>query len=275
MINRNNLEKYIQQIEKDGYALIPAVYDASTISKLLLLCKQWYDDTKNNTSKDVPYLNNNQPNIYNLQNKDIFFLETLFMPVEVENILKYFLNDKWYKQIPQADPNYILRSYGARSSNKGLPLHIDSFVPYIGDNIIAMQCAIVLEDQNVHNGCTIVVPGTHKSGLYASQDAMDKAIAIESKAGDIVIWDSRLWHGTTDNNSGKTRWAIVATFVRWWIKQHFNITDNLPQNIYEKLTDKQKAILGFCSVPFNNEYDGIDLKSGYENLHTDVSEYKR
>jgi ectoine hydroxylase-related dioxygenase (phytanoyl-CoA dioxygenase family) len=269
------LEKYIEKIEKDGYALIPSVYNVSVVNKLLMLCKDWYEETKNSISKDVPYLNTNQANIYNLQNKDIFFLEALFMPVEVENILMHFLNDKWYKQIPQTEPNYILRSYGARSSNKGLPLHIDSFIPYIGDQVIAMQYAIILEDQNYNNGCTVVVPGSHKSGLYASQDAMKSAIPIESKAGDVVMWDSRLWHGTTDNNSGKTRWAIVSTFVRWWIKQHFNITDNLPQDIYERLSDKQKAVLGFCSVPFNTEYQGIDLKRGHENLYTDVSEYKR
>jgi ectoine hydroxylase-related dioxygenase (phytanoyl-CoA dioxygenase family) len=268
------MEQYIKQIEKDGYVLIPGVYDASTVAKLLSLCKEWYEKTKSTISKDVPYLNVNQPNIYNLQNKDVYFVNTLLRSVEMESILKHFLNDKWYKLIPQTEPNYILRSYGARSSNKGLPLHIDSFVPYKGDHVIAMQCAIVLEDQNINNGCTTVVPGSHLSGQYASQDSQKDALPIESKAGDIVIWDSRLWHGTTDNNSGKTRWSIVATFVRWWIKQHFNITDNLPQDIFAQLTDKQKSILGFCSIPYNTENEGIDLKRGYDKIFDDVSQYK-
>jgi ectoine hydroxylase-related dioxygenase (phytanoyl-CoA dioxygenase family) len=268
-----DIEKTIKTIETEGYALIPQVYEQERINKLLALCKEFYENSKDQVSKEVPYLNTNQPTIYNLQNKDIFFLESLFFPKEIETILIHLLNDKWYKQIPSDNPNYILRSYGARSSNKGLPLHIDSFIPYTGNHVIGMQMAIVLEDQRIDNGCTLVIPGSHQFGEYASQEALKKAIAIESKAGDVVLWDSRIWHGTTDNNSGKTRWAIVATYTRWWIKQHFNIPLNLPQGIYEKLPDKEKAILGFCSIPYKNEFEGIDLKTGYEKLKKDVKKY--
>ena len=267
------MEKYISQLTMEGYTLIPNVYNTSTINRLLNLCQTWFEKTKNETSKDVPFLNTGQPNLYNLQNKDIFFIEALFQSKEMESILKHFLNDKWFKQIPQSEPNYILRSYGARSSNTGLPLHIDSFIPYTGNTVIAMQCAIVLEDQYVKNGCTIVVPGSHQSGEYASQDSMKNAIPVESKAGDVVIWDSRLWHGTTDNVTEKTRWAIVATFTRWWIKQHFNIVKKIPQDIYRKLSNKEKSILGFCSIPYNDEFEGIDLKTGYDKLKDSVSKY--
>lgn len=269
-----NLQEKISQVEKEGYCVLPGVYDTETTDKLLQLAIEWYEKTRYTISKDVPYLNTDQPGVYNLQNKDIFFLEALFKSLEVEGVLKHFLNDKWYKQIPQGEPNYILRSYMARSSNKGLPLHIDSFIPYKGENTIAMQYAIILEDQTAENGCTTVVPGSHQSGDYANQKAIQESIPVYSKRGDVVIWDSRLWHGTTDNNSGKTRWSVIATFARWWIKQHFNITDNLPQEIFEKLTDKQKAILGFCSVPYNDEYDGIDMKRGYDKLYKDVESYK-
>ncbi|HEX4375448.1 MAG TPA: phytanoyl-CoA dioxygenase family protein, partial [Puia sp.] len=197
-------EKIIKQIETDGYARIQGVYDLSMVNKLITLCKEFFENSENKISKDVPFLNRDQSTIYNLQNKNFFFVEALFYSHELETILKHFLNDIWYKQIPQNEPNYILRSFGARSSHKGLPLHIDSFIPYIGDNVIAMQYAIVLEDQTIENGCTTVIPGTHKSGKYADNNGTVKAIPIESKTGDVVIWDSRLWHGTTDNNSKGT-----------------------------------------------------------------------
>jgi ectoine hydroxylase-related dioxygenase (phytanoyl-CoA dioxygenase family) len=240
----------------------------------LALCIETYDQSKALISKEVPYLNTNQPNIYNLQNKDFFFLEALFMPKEIEAILKHFLNDKWFKQIPQEYPNYILRSFGARSSNTALPLHIDSFIPYAGENAIAMQYAIALEDQSEENGCTVVVPRSHQSAEYATSEALRDAITIEPRAGDVVMWDSRLWHGTTANTTSGTRWAMIATFTRWWVKQHFNITDNLPQSNYEKLTDSQKAILGFCSIPYNTEYEGIDLKRGYDKLLSRAIDYR-
>jgi hypothetical protein len=260
------MNKNLQEIREQGYTILPKVLKDWEIIYLHQLVKNHYLITKDQQSKDVPYLNNNQPNVYNLQNKDINFINILFGLKDVEEILIDCLNDKWYKQIPQDQPNYILRSFGARSSNSALPLHIDSFIPYQGDEVIAMQVAIMLEDSTFENGCTTCIPGTHQYGKYASNDSLSMEIVknLECKAGDILIWDSRLWHGTTDNKTEGTRWAIIATFTRWWIKQHFDIPNNIPRNIEEKLTPKDKQLLGYCSVPFKNEFEGIDLKRGLE-----------
>jgi ectoine hydroxylase-related dioxygenase (phytanoyl-CoA dioxygenase family) len=255
---------YTDQIKKEGYCIIPQVFNPEQINHLLTLIKSTYEKTKDEISQDTPYLNTNQPNVYNLQNKDLTFINTLFGIEEVEKILIDCLNDKWYKQIPQDQPNYILRSFGARSSNSALPLHIDSFIPYKGDETIAMQVVIVLEDMTVENGCTIAIPGSHQTGEYADNKVYDQAIPLTLKAGDIAIWDSRLWHGTTDNKTEGTRWAIIATFTRWWIKQHFELTESLPEEIYNQLSPKYKSILGYCSKPWKNEYEGIEIKKGYD-----------
>jgi len=258
---------FIDKIRKDGYCIIPQVYSPTEVHLLLESCKHWYEITE--TAKDVPFLNRNQPNVYNLQNKSIHFLQAIFKSADTMEVLRELLNDIWYKQIPQDKPNFILRAIGARSSNTALPLHIDSFIPYEGDHPLALQVAIVLEDQTVENGCTVVVPGSHLSGEYAPKQA--DSIPLTPKAGDLVMWDSRLWHGTTENTTQGTRWAIIATFTRWWVKQQFNITDNLPDHIYQQLTDEQKSILGFCSIPYNNESEGIDLKRGYEDLGKELN----
>ena len=253
-----------QQIRNQGYCILPQVFNRFQVETLLNDVKTLYQETKDKISQDTPYLNTNQPNIYNLQNKDIKFIDTLLGVEKVEEILINCLNDKWYKQIPQDQPNYILRSFGARSSNSYLPLHIDSFIPYVGNEIIAMQVVIVLEDMTLENGCTVAIPGSHQNGNYADNSAYDTALPLTLKAGDIALWDSRIWHGTTENKTEGTRWAIIATFTRWWIKQHFNITKNLPQETYNKLSPKYRSIMGYCSEPWDTEYDGIEIKKGYD-----------
>lgn len=135
-----------------------------------------------------------------------------------------------------------------------------------------MQCALILEDMDEANGATLVVPGSHKSGEYANQTALKDARAVEAKAGDVMLWDSRLWHGASANQSDSTRWTLTATFSRWWIKQSFKIPENLPREIYDMLTDEQKATLGFCSIAYNDESEGIDLRRGYEALAEPMSE---
>ena len=258
------MENFLSNIKTRGYCVIPNVFPLETMEKALELVAGWYEKTANKLPESIPFLARTQPMVYNLQNKDMFFVNLLFGSELMEKILTYFLNDTWYKQIPQDQPNYILRSFVGRTSKGALPLHIDSCVPYLGDYVYSIQCSIILQDQSAANGCTLVVPGSHLSGRYVEDQGVVKdAIPIESKAGDVVVWDSRLWHGATANETGQTRWALIATYGRWWLKQVFNITQNIPAEIYSQLTDKQKSVLGFCSVPYEDEFQGIDMRRGY------------
>ena len=56
---------------------------------------------------------------------------------------------------------------------------------------------------------------------YADQNTFQKAKPILTSAGDLVIWDSRLWHGAKENHSNNDRWSLISTFTRWWIKQNY------------------------------------------------------
>ncbi len=268
------MQDYIAKIERDGYCYIPQVFARDEIDEALALVRQWYAHTVERQSDRMPFLNKDQPMVYNLQAKELVFLRMLLHTDVLQDILLHFLNDRWFTAIPPGEPNYILRSFLARSSNDQMPMHIDSFVPYQGPYVFIMQCSIILEDQTEQNGCTVVVPGSHLAAEYATQDAFQNARPIESCAGDVVFWDSRLWHGTRANQSGGTRWAMIATFCRWWMKQAFDIPGNLPQDIYDQLTNREKAILGFCSVPYDNETYGIDMKRSYDLLPHQVADYR-
>jgi ectoine hydroxylase-related dioxygenase (phytanoyl-CoA dioxygenase family) len=200
-LNQDFIEHAIHEIDTKGYCKIPNLYEADVIEKAKDLVNLWNEKTETSLAPN-PALNIGHDNVYNLQNKDFFFINLVLSNQSLESILIHYLNDVWFRQIPAEYPNYILRTLGARSSNHAMPLHIDSFMPYLSSCIYSLQLSIVLEDQSEANGCTIVVPGSHLSGEYAPQSALKDAIPIPSKAGDVVIWDSRLWHATTANRSG-------------------------------------------------------------------------
>ena len=269
-----DLVEYTHAIEEKGYVHIPQVFSQDVVADALDRIRHWFDQMQNGLSDRMPRLNKDQAMVYNLQNKDVFFVRMLLENGIMEGILKHFLNDRWFSSIPKDEPNYILRSFLARSSKHRMPMHIDSFVPYTGSHSFIMQCVILLEDMHEDNGCTVIVPGSHKSDEYASQDAFEHAVSIHGKAGDLVIWDSRTWHAAKENVSQGTRWSMIATFCRWWIKQAFDIPGNLPQDIYDQLTDNQKAILGYSSVPYDDETYGIDMKRSYEFLPEKVADYR-
>lgn len=260
---------YCQELHQKGYTVISEAYDVDFVNSLKAKLLTEWEKASANPLPDymTPGLNKGHQMIYNLQNKDVSFFQAFTRHPLLRAILIQCLNDEWYKQIPQENPNYILRSLLARSSGKSsMPLHIDSFIPNPGSHIPLLQVAIVLEKQTLENGCTLVIPGSHQFGRYAAQDWKQYAVPVESNAGDIVIWDSRLWHSAGENKTSDSRWSIVGTFSRWWIKQNYNITGKFPKEFLAELTNEEKSILGFCSMPPEDEFDRQDIKAGYEIL---------
>jgi hypothetical protein len=260
-------EHYINELQQQGYTRIPQAYDTASIETLKqLISREWEKSSSDQAKmKNIPKLNQGHHVIYNLQNKDIHFFKAFMQQPLLLDILTRCLNDEWYKQIPKENPNFILRSLLARSSgDSAMPLHIDSFIPNPGPYVSIIQVAIVLEDQNLANGCTLAVPGSHHFGRYATQEWLKYTVPIESKAGDVVMWDSRLWHGASANTTANSRWSVIATFCRWWIKQNYDITGALPKEFTTQLSHEEKAVLGFCSVPPRDEHERLDIKTGYE-----------
>ena len=167
-----------------------------------------------------------------------------------------------HRVLPPDVPNYILSYYNAWSSGLKLDLHINTYIPSSGEWTWAMQGAFILDDQTERNGCTTVVPGSHLSGRYTDRD-LENVIPLSSRAGDLVMWDSRLWHGTLANVSKEPR----------WVKQNMDMTRSLPDRIYGQLTKEQKALLGFCSIPPKDEVGRINTKCGYDALLASVKDY--
>lgn len=87
---------------------------------------------------------------------------------------------------------------------------------------------VYLEDSDVENGCTHVVPGSHLlpsvgvpqpdgGGTWMEQhqefaDMVDQAVPVPVPAGGALFFDGTLFHATGMNNSQVTRSAIVLGF---------------------------------------------------------------
>lgn len=258
------MNKFINQIKNKGYTIIPNVLGRNETKRLKKLVEKYYDiDSKRKKPNFLKHKNKDKT-VYNLQNKDYFFIK-IFSKKIIVDIAKYFLNDPYYQFLPKEKPNYILKYYNARSSINKLDLHIDSYMPFKGDLTYMMQFVFMLEDSDINNGCSVVVNGSHKSGKFCNRNSK-KIKNLIANAGDLIIWDSRLWHGARQNKNNKTRWSLVATLTRWFIKQSMDITKSLPNSIYRKCTNQQKLFLGYCSLPPYNEFIGVNTKADYSKL---------
>jgi len=263
-----NIEKndIIRNIKIYGFSLIKQLLNKEQKTFLLRKVKEIYSrsSTPINILKGLPKRDLRDLRIYNLPQRDKVFID-LITNKEFEKILIPLINDPYYRFLPKSVPNYILNSFSARSSGYALDLHIDSMFPFQGNYPISILVLIVLENMNEENGCTLVVPGSHQSGMYTDRSLKEKKLII-AEAGDVLMIDSRTWHGTTENKTKSSRWLINAMYSQWWLKQQIDIVNNLPGSIYKKLTNKQKQLLGFCSIPPKSEIERVNTKCGYDFL---------
>ena len=110
---------------------------------------------------------------------------------------------------------YYVSQYTARNPTRALPMHRDTFWPF-REQAEFFQILIPLENVSISN-CTQYLPGSHLKD--------NPNLAVEPKdlicsSGDVVILDSRLYHGSKQIsvNSTESRWMLILTLSPWWIR---------------------------------------------------------
>ena len=77
---------------------------------------------------------------------------------------------------------------------------------------------IPLTETNAGNGCLMVIPGSHTSGVYKEpfpEGFDDDAITVPMSPGDVLFLDNKLLHSATQNTSaGDYRWAFNFRYLR-------------------------------------------------------------
>ncbi len=253
-----------------GYARLPGLLDRAQTDTLRQLLEEQIECLKGSRYPGFSEARPDDGAVFNLQAKDKRFIDVLGNPI-LEHVLVATLNDPNYRQIPAGTPNYILGGYNARASGKALGLHIDSWIPLPGPRTFMVQVAFVLDTRGEEDGCTLVVPGSHCLGEYSdrqmsTEPGTGNAVSLTAKPGDVLIWDSRLWHGAAENKSDHQSWVLVATMQMWWVKPRTDIPRTIPPHIFDALSDRQKALMGFCSMPPIDEFISIEVRAGYDMI---------
>lgn len=259
------VQNYVNQINKNGYTIIPNIISAKECERYKKLCEKTYDNysARYVTSKEVGGLADKslEKVVYNLHNKDLGWFK-LFNNKIVIKILEIILKEGSYKK----NEPYYLNNISARCPLKGNPgqqIHLDSNLPGINYNIVT-NVIWYFDDVNEENGTTIVVPGSHRFLRYADNSKKIKnKVYINAKKGSVLILNANTWHGGSAKKNDASRWALVLGYARWFIKPSFNYMENTPREIYDKLTKKQKSILGFDLIPPKDEFTRVTRRSKY------------
>jgi ectoine hydroxylase-related dioxygenase (phytanoyl-CoA dioxygenase family) len=148
------------------------------------------------------------------------------------------------------EDDVVLAAYGVVCSLPAAPrqhIHIDGsdLFPQAAINrvlpIVAVTVAIPLLEMNEINGTTALWPRTHRDSVLArridgqrvSEEGALTEIGEEPllREGSCAIWDYRLLHSGTPNQSTEPRPLLYMTYCRAWFLDHKNYRQQAPVRV--------------------------------------------
>lgn len=114
---------------------------------------------------------------------------------------------------------------------------------FVSSSPLAVNALYCVDDFNFDNGSTFVLPASHKSEAFPSENYLHRnAIQVKAKAGQFIVLDCMIFHSGGFNQSTKERRAINHLFNIPYFKQQINLSQNM---CADNLTLETQQLLGF------------------------------
>ena len=117
----------------------------------------------------------------------------------------------------------------------GYPLRIGVMLPLV--------------DFTDRNGGTTVFPRSQNFETLSESEYGNGAKPLDLKAGDMFIFNARLWHSGGINQTGEWRHALTFNWCRPWMKQYINMPKLLGSGAKQVLGETALRRLGYFSQP--------------------------
>lgn len=157
--------------------------------------------------------------------------------------------------------NFIINSYGGVKNLKSKPSYVANVHRDIrffsGDFPLMLNLLIMLDDFTLENGATYLLGGSHKKADKPGNDEFyEKSARATGKRGDILFFNSNLWHAAGINTTDQERRAITITFTKPFMKQQLDYPRAVGYENLEKMSPELQQIIGYFSrTPSNlNEW---------------------
>jgi ectoine hydroxylase-related dioxygenase (phytanoyl-CoA dioxygenase family) len=235
--------KKIEEIKQNGFIVLRN-----------LINKEWLDILLN--SVDNVFLEHRKIQLHNNNEitSDGIALHAILSDEIFLKFLDYFLTLDLVKNLSESffESNCILNSFSVLNNLPNKPnfssqVHRDlRFYSY--PLPVMVNLLIMLDDFTNENGGTLVLPQSHLSKTKPSDDFFYKNChQITGKSGDILIFDSNVWHASAPNKTNDSRRAIPITISRSFLKQLLDYPRALGHDKMNSFSNDLQQFLGYHS----------------------------
>ena len=236
------------ELKENGYTIIPSFFDKNYMNTVSNSIDQSYELCRNIqiengidavTDGTVHHLLATGDRIY------LEILKKISHSYMYEFIKEYFRGD------------FIVNSYGGVINVTLKPSYVVNVHRDIrffsGDFPLMLNMLIMLDDFSLDNGATYLLAKSHLKDEKPTEEMFyEKSDRLVGKKGDILFFNSNLWHAAGINTTNQERRAITITFTKPFMKQQFDYSRAIGYENVEKLSNELQQLVGYYSrIPSN------------------------
>jgi Phytanoyl-CoA dioxygenase (PhyH) len=111
---------------------------------------------------------------------------------------------------------------------------------------LVANCTLALTDYTKDNGCTVIVPGSHKLCLWGQGrvDEHPEATLVECPAGSLIVWHGNAWHGSLPRKNSGLRVALLTYYARHWLRAREDWIGRLPDEVLARNSERFRTLTG-------------------------------
>jgi ectoine hydroxylase-related dioxygenase (phytanoyl-CoA dioxygenase family) len=233
------------ELDKEGFTIVKNVVDENWLNKLsrsvdISLQHHKNYQIKNNINGDI---RTDGVALHALLSSDVFleFIEHLINIGFIKQLESNFFNSKC-----------ILNSFSALNNIKNNPnfsskVHRDLRF-YSGRFPMMLNCLIMIDKFTIENGATYLLPKSHLDESDPTDDYFfGKSIQSIGDPGDILIFNSNVWHASAPNKTDEDRRAIPFTVSKSFMKQLLDYPRAIGYERMNEFSYKMQQSLGYHS----------------------------
>lgn len=235
-------ERHAAELDELGYTVVPGLLDDRQIEVMKAALVRIGNAEGSMAGHEYTACDDGSFRIHNLLEKDTAFDVCLTHPALLAAVRHVLGQDVRLS---------MLNMRSQLPGQKRQKLHVDWYDgAEPGGDFKVCNGIWALDDFTAENGATRVVPRSHRSATVPKQALEDRYadsdddVRIFASAGDLIVFNSHLWHSGMDNRSDGPRAGVNAFFCRADQKPEMDQEALLSASTRARFTAEAREILG-------------------------------
>ena len=254
-LSENIFDEAVEQIRNIGFAVIDSGYSASE----LLQFSEEFNATRKSYIEKYGEIELKNIDEYNTIRSPLTHGSEVFLKLALNAnlmaVLKKLIQGKFVLNQQNGIINPPQETYNQAAWHRDLP-----YQHFVCTKPLAINALFCVDDFTCENGATFVIPASHKTEDFPSENYIKKnAVQVQAKTGSFILLDCMMFHAGGFNNTNLERRAVNHVYNIPYFKQQINIPNNIKNaNLLAETID----ILGFNYLEPSSISQYLSIRAG-------------